>query len=578
MISPHGAYPDWALLTKTARFSDEGNETTAECNTPEGQPVAVTFWLSDPPAVSHFTLHCPGLDASDTPPYVICADGAFVLFRVTLVDSSLHHFVYSAAGAGENPSLHLLPNPDPNVASFRTQEKFGILPCGDDHYAVAFLDWDWPRDSNPKTQYHACVFSSETNAWRRSKVAPLRLPESDKALFYTFAHGSYYKQITVGDSAVGWVDLTCGILLACNLFDETPVMRFIPFPASRACITYQDGDPYYARDVVCSGDLIRFVETDFDEPADRRTNNGQGRRAATWNMKIDWDYWRRRCTVDVGDVSVDQSYSALLPELLDEETGELKLKKLDLMFPTLSVRNDNLLYMMTKVDQTDDTAWVIVLDMRRAVVEALVPVATMPTDTVTPYCSCAFPRYYPADDTVETDDGSQDNDPMKGYRDWRQDWCEQSLESWDFSEVEDEHEREDPAKKEEGDDDEEDLVKSQEEGEHDDDGDEAPVITEVEECQAMKTFCQKTNAGADMGNPMDNQDKSHERRQGGFDPEDNKHQQKKKKRRKRTRSSRRKKKKQAQAEVPDAVAELLDLLLFVWCILIAIISIKAFPV
>ncbi|KAM0848370.1 hypothetical protein ACQ4PT_016111 [Festuca glaucescens] len=188
MIGPHAAaaYPDWALLNRTARLSDQRNETTAEYHGPGGKPVAASFWLPDPPAVSQFTVHCPGLDTSDTPPYV---------------------------------------------------------------------------------------------------------------------HGSR-KQITVGEGAVGWVDLTCGILLGCNLFNETPVMRFALFPASRARITYKDRDPYcspeYFSDVVCSGDLIRFVETDFTEP--NRWTNGNGWRATTWNMKLDWDDWRRRRAVDADDV------------------------------------------------------------------------------------------------------------------------------------------------------------------------------------------------------------------------------------------------------------------------------------
>jgi hypothetical protein len=253
---PHAAadtaYPDWALLNKTARFSDQRNETTAKCSTPEGQAVAVSFWLADPPAVSKFTVHCPGLDASDArPPYAICAEGAFVLVCVTLEHRTLHHFVYSAAGM--NPSLHLLPDPNPGVPSFRFRtDHFGLLPCGDEHYAVAFLDWEWPGDSHGKTQYHVRVFSSETNAWRRSKGAPLQLPDSDQALFNAYGPGST-KQITVGVSAVGWVDLTCGILLACNLFDETPVMRFIPLPATRARITYyEDGDPcHHAAEHFC---------------------------------------------------------------------------------------------------------------------------------------------------------------------------------------------------------------------------------------------------------------------------------------------------------------------------------------
>jgi hypothetical protein len=80
----------------------------------------------------------------------------------------------------------------------------------------------------------------------------------------------------------------------------------------------------------------------------------------------------------------------LWPELLD-------LKKLDFSFPALSVRNDNRLYVMAKVDERDDAGWVVVVDMRRAVVEELMPVSTKPSCTVVLYCSCAFPSYYPAD-------------------------------------------------------------------------------------------------------------------------------------------------------------------------------------
>jgi hypothetical protein len=57
------------------------------------------------------------------------------------------------------------------------------------------------------------------------------------------------------------------------------------------------------------------------------------------------------------------------------------------------VRTDNLLYMLAKVDQRDDTAWVVVIDMGRAVVEALVPVSTKPSCTPTLHCPCAFPKY-----------------------------------------------------------------------------------------------------------------------------------------------------------------------------------------
>uniref|UniRef100_A0A8I6XPK6 DUF1618 domain-containing protein n=1 Tax=Hordeum vulgare subsp. vulgare TaxID=112509 RepID=A0A8I6XPK6_HORVV len=383
--------PDWALLNNTARISDDRNATTAVCCTKEGQPVAVSFWIADPPAVSQFSVHCPGIDASDlcsdAPPYVICAEGAFVLFCVTL-DESVHHFVYSARGipAGK-PSLHLVPDPRPRVEAFASQQ-FGILPCGDEHYAVAFLHHQW--DSGDQAwKYFAYVFSSEKKAWRRSKEAALDLSESDKVLFDSHASS---KQITVGASSLGWVDLLRGILLVSNLFDDCPVIRFISFPASRVRITDRRNivynAPEYFCDVVCSGDLMRFVEMDFEGPECR--TKGKGWRANTWGRKVCWDDWQKRCTVDVDDVSVDQSYSALL----DEETQQLELKKLLFLNPTLSVRDDNLLYMMAKVDDEDDKALVIAIDMEQAVLDALILVSAKPSYTITMYSPCSLPKYY----------------------------------------------------------------------------------------------------------------------------------------------------------------------------------------
>ncbi|XBI24651.1 hypothetical protein VPH35_049725 [Triticum aestivum] len=272
---PHvAASPDWALLDRTARLSDRRNATTTECHTPEGQPVAVSFWPADPPGLSHLTVHCPGLDASDfydnTPPIVLCAEGPLVLLYLALNFPewrSPHLFVYSAAGNGDKgPSLHLLPCPDPHAAvqDFKAQQ-LGLLPCGDGgRYAVALLHHEPDKSHGRTRQCYVFVFSSETNAWNRRKAAPLHLSKSDQALFDRHGHGSS-KQVAVGRSSVGWVDLVCGILLACNLFDKRPIVKFIPFPASRARITDRkdDDNPYYTPeyfcDVVCSGDLIKFV-------------------------------------------------------------------------------------------------------------------------------------------------------------------------------------------------------------------------------------------------------------------------------------------------------------------------------
>ncbi|KAF7091219.1 hypothetical protein CFC21_093843 [Triticum aestivum] len=203
------------------------------------------------------------------------------------------------------------------------------------------------------------------------------------------------KQIAVGASALGWVDISRGITPLCDLFDECPVVKYIPFPAPGVCIT-----PYYRltrhsaqcfHDVACYDGLIKFVEIGFDEPD--CMIKGKGRRATTWIRNICWGSWRKHTRVDVANISVDPRYSALLPELWNHETHKLELKKLVFLLPTLSVRNDDLLHIMAKVGGEHDKAWVIAVDMKSAVVEGLAPVSTGRYCPSTMFSPCAFPSY-----------------------------------------------------------------------------------------------------------------------------------------------------------------------------------------
>uniref|UniRef100_A0A453DW98 Uncharacterized protein n=1 Tax=Aegilops tauschii subsp. strangulata TaxID=200361 RepID=A0A453DW98_AEGTS len=386
------AYPDWVLLRKTARISAFRNATTAEGRTAEGRAVEASFWLVDPPGVSYFSVHCPGLQEE---PQVVCAEAAFVLFRVRFSFPSerrisTHHFVYTARGAAGPPSLQLLPEP-PGVEAVKSHQ-LGLLPRGGERYAVAFLDRSWTaRGDAWQWQFDAYVFSSETCSWSK-KEASLGLSESDAALLRPYATS---KQIVVGASALGWVDISRGITVLCDLFDERPVVKYIPFPATGVCIA-----PYYRltrhsaqcfHDVACYDGLIKFVEIGSNEPD--CMIKGKGWRATTWIRNISWRSWRKHTRVDVANISVDPRYSALLPELWNHETHKLELKKLVFLLPTLSVRNDDLLYIMAKVGGEHDKAWVIAVGMKSAVVEGLAPVSTGRYCPSTMFSPCAFPSY-----------------------------------------------------------------------------------------------------------------------------------------------------------------------------------------
>jgi hypothetical protein len=156
-----------------------------------------------------------------------------------------------------------------------------------------------------------------------------------------------------------------------------------------------DGIPHYPDEyycnVACYDDLIKFIHIEFDDPAIR--TSGQAWRATMWSRKIYWNKWRRCSTVDVGNISVDQSYSDLLPVLWNDEMQRLELKRLIFHTPVPSAHNDDIFYMMAKVKDKKGTAWAIAIDMKREAVEAMAPFSAQVYSLVTMYRPCVFPKY-----------------------------------------------------------------------------------------------------------------------------------------------------------------------------------------
>jgi hypothetical protein len=56
--------------------------------------------------------------------------------------------------------------------------------------------------------------------------------------------------------------------------------------------------------------------------------------------------------------------------------------------------DDDLLYMLAKVDERDDAAWVLSVDMKHAALQSLVQVSTKDSNAIPMYRACAFPNYY----------------------------------------------------------------------------------------------------------------------------------------------------------------------------------------
>ncbi|GER46273.1 NAD(P)-binding Rossmann-fold superfamily protein [Striga asiatica] len=102
------------LLDRLCYIADLPNNTTAKSTTSTGLPIEVTFRAARPPLVSHFCVHCPGLDFSRIGPKIVATDADLVLLRVPLDPNgrsisgwNWDHFVYRPRAQW----LDLVPNP-----------------------------------------------------------------------------------------------------------------------------------------------------------------------------------------------------------------------------------------------------------------------------------------------------------------------------------------------------------------------------------------------------------------------------------------------------------------------------------
>ncbi|CAL4938968.1 unnamed protein product [Urochloa decumbens] len=102
-----GGPPAWVFVEEFASFSDVRNATTATGVTSAGRPVTVSFELVDPPGVSRWSVHCPGLKKDrgfNGSPQILNAAGAFV-DEETTYDAVVLHSPTKAVAAGGGGSL-----------------------------------------------------------------------------------------------------------------------------------------------------------------------------------------------------------------------------------------------------------------------------------------------------------------------------------------------------------------------------------------------------------------------------------------------------------------------------------------
>ncbi|KAL6596009.1 hypothetical protein ACP70R_047373 [Stipagrostis hirtigluma subsp. patula] len=380
--------PARVFLDSLAYIADRRNGTFAETTTRTGQAVGVSFWLADPPAVSHLCIHCPGMKTTDLlhEPAVVCAGKDVAVFRIAYTygarpretrqdrgAADLDYFVYRAH-AGK-PSLDLLPNPKP---LFFARCELGFLqPGGGEDFLMAAV-----RPRRAQLQYDLHVFSSKTNAWATRLV--MLQPPSPRYETEFLVHETN-KVIALDGGTLGWVDLRRGVML-CDVLAGDPVLRYIQFPEPMAGNAHQfllDMPARPLRDVVYANGFIRLVEIEERrrlivpaKPSDNDPSNGaitsdpgtevknttrirtslpyirDGWTAVTYCTKPSLDRWSKVCTACVSESSILSALRHSHPESSPSEAMEIA-------GPLWSVDAEDVFYLMGKADLKDKNALAI---------------------------------------------------------------------------------------------------------------------------------------------------------------------------------------------------------------------------
>ncbi|KAI5004336.1 hypothetical protein ZWY2020_031579 [Hordeum vulgare] len=407
-----GARRPCALTDSKCQIGDRDNATTAHAVTSQGGGIKVTFELADPPAVSRCFVHCPGLLAEGRhygDPVVVSSADAFVLIVVPFADGPTElrneFFVYRA-GPGA-PSLHLVPR------TYRYPDHItlaGVVPLGgadpdNKDYAVVFPLRSKSRsgysdDDYARTRYDFRVYRSNISEWPgpwRCQGASIAMDTKHRDHEVIMRHQGT-RVIYAGRETLGWVNHWHGVVL-CNVLDNNAVMRLIRWPVPIPCdLAPRFGmgeDNIYARpfcDVAVSNGVIRFVELKPCHHGDTCNDKGvvgQGWTITTWNRGILSNKWDKRFIVKADDVpNTGSSY----PKVSGGK--RLSWDKVVHGGPILSLCDEDVVYIMARLDIRSAVAWMLAINISKGTLEAVKQCSAEKMIGLEPtYVQCALSNY-----------------------------------------------------------------------------------------------------------------------------------------------------------------------------------------
>nr|TKV97948.1 hypothetical protein SEVIR_9G527200v2 [Setaria viridis] len=397
--SPPTRRPLSILLGQQVYITDRRNGTTATSASSDGCTVEVSFWITDPPAVSYFSVHCPDSKSTaaefENQPQVVGAEGQFVLLRALFASGhgEFEYFVCRAGDGGSASSLDLIKPPDDD--DLFGAIEFSIVPLGNGgHYHLAAL-----CDARASLDCELRVYSSEDERWRTKQLLN-PLPGVQTILFD--------KVITLGEGVLGWVNFRQGMLV-CNLLQEPPTARYIPLPEllpenrKKLESSQRRADLKCFRDLTCTNGAIKFIEMEHrivireirdistEKPSDpslkdvlydsdlimsqkqkhvdrkpKKLQSMNGWRAVMWTRAIESNCWFKECAIDVDEILVDESaYSLLLSGQRDGSLGSLTFRSMYSAWPTLSMGGDDLFYLKSYLKLSGQNGRVVAVNLAK---------------------------------------------------------------------------------------------------------------------------------------------------------------------------------------------------------------------
>uniref|UniRef100_A0A0E0INI2 DUF1618 domain-containing protein n=1 Tax=Oryza nivara TaxID=4536 RepID=A0A0E0INI2_ORYNI len=407
----HGPLP-WILLDVRAYIADRRNSTTATIVLSNGRKIQITFCIAPPPLVSYICAWSPATDPAvffAKEPAVGFVDADVVFLRVH--SDQIYDLIYYHASS--RPSLKLIHNPynpyNPyhylrridNVVVLPDRRRHAAGADDDDHdgsgrFYVSSLDRDRRFDLG---HFKLCLYDEDDSMdckWSNTILLLDQLrnaPDKDTVLHLT------EKVFILDDEQplVAFVDLWRGIVI-CNVLDNsTPVGgSYMPLPPELIDARRTYNSSVCRNIAIVNGRLtvvrlsLYLLDSDDDDSDDDDYCTWD---LTTWSKPVSScldDEWREDFMIESSDVSIDNSTrnACLLPKLDD---GCPTTDTLQLAHPTLSLMDAHIVYIMGKVDISDEKALVVTVDMANKRYLCMTP-KELSTILITPTRTLPFPN------------------------------------------------------------------------------------------------------------------------------------------------------------------------------------------